>query len=294
MLIDQVVGGLAIGGVYALVALGFALIFGVLRVAQFAHGELYMLSAFLVLAVLPALPSAGALQFALVVGLGLLIGAGLGLLVDRGIFQPLSTAPHVASIISAVGLSIALQYLAAFVWGSELHPFGLAWQPGNLNLGPASVPWLKIIIILSAVALLGLLQLLMLGSRLGRAIRATAIDPETARLMGIDTRRTTALAFAAGSALAGAAGVLVAALYGVTYSTMGQPALLKGYTATIVGGVGNLPGAVLGGLLIGVFEVLLSSVISQTWVDAVVYALLFVMLAVRPQGLLGRAVAEKL
>lgn len=294
MLIDQVVGGLAIGGVYALVALGFALIFGVLRVAQFAHGELYMLSAFLVLAVLPALPSAGALQFALVVGLGLLIGAGLGLLVDRGIFQPLSTAPHVASIISAVGLSIALQYLAAFVWGSELHPFGLAWQPGNLNLGPASVPWLKIIIILSAVVLLGLLQLLMLGSRLGRAIRATAIDPETARLMGIDTRRTTALAFAAGSALAGAAGVLVAALYGVTYSTMGQPALLKGYTATIVGGVGNLPGAVLGGLLIGVFEVLLSSVISQTWVDAVVYALLFVMLAVRPQGLLGRAVAEKL
>jgi len=294
VLIDQVVGGLAIGGVYALVALGFALIFGVLRVAQFAHGELYMLSAFLVLAVLPALPSAGALQFALVVGLGLLIGAGLGLLVDRGIFQPLSTAPHVASIISAVGLSIALQYLAAFVWGSELHPFGLAWQPGNLNLGPASVPWLKIIIILSAVALLGLLQLLMLGSRLGRAIRATAIDPETARLMGIDTRRTTALAFAAGSALAGAAGVLVAALYGVTYSTMGQPALLKGYTATIVGGVGNLPGAVLGGLLIGVFEVLLSSVISQTWVDAVVYALLFVMLAVRPQGLLGRAVAEKL
>jgi len=294
VLIDQVVGGLAIGGVYALVALGFALIFGVLRVAQFAHGELYMLSAFLVLAVLPALPSAGALQFALVVGLGLLIGAGLGLLVDRGIFQPLSTAPHVASIISAVGLSIALQYLAAFVWGSELHPFGLAWQPGNLNLGPASVPWLKIIIILSAVVLLGLLQLLMLGSRLGRAIRATAIDPETARLMGIDTRRTTALAFAAGSALAGAAGVLVAALYGVTYSTMGQPALLKGYTATIVGGVGNLPGAVLGGLLIGVFEVLLSSVISQTWVDAVVYALLFVMLAVRPQGLLGRAVAEKL
>lgn len=294
MLIDQLISGLAIGGVYALVALGFALIFGVLRVAQFAHGELYMLSAFLVLAVLPALPSAGVLQFAVVLGLGLAIGAGLGLLVDRGIFQPLTNAPHIASIISAVGLSIALQYLVAFIWGSELHPFSLAWQPGNLSLGPASIPWLKIVIIVSAVVLLALLQLLLLGSRLGRAIRATAIDPETARLMGVDTRWSTAIAFAAGSALAGAAGVLVAALYGVTYSTMGQPALLKGYTATILGGVGNLPGAVLGGVLIGVFEVLLSGVISQTWVDAVVYAMLFLMLALRPQGLLGRAVPEKL
>jgi branched-chain amino acid transport system permease protein len=294
VLVDQLVSGLAIGGVYALVALGFALIFGVLRVAQFAHGELYMLSAFVVLAVLPVLPSAGALQFVLVIGLGLAIGACLGLLVDRGIFQPLASAPHLSSIISAVGLSIALQYLVSFAWGSELHPFVLAWQPGNLSIGPASVPLLKVVIILSAVVLLGLLQMLLLGSRLGRAIRATAIDAETARLMGIDTRWTTAIAFAIGSALAGAAGVLVAALYGVTYSTMGQPALLKGYTATILGGVGNLPGAVLGGLLIGVFEVLLSSVISPTWVDAVVYGLLFAMLALRPQGLLGRAVAEKL
>jgi branched-chain amino acid transport system permease protein len=294
VLIDQLVSGLAIGGVYALVALGFALIFGVLRVAQFAHGEVYMLSAFLVLALLPALPSAGAIQFGLAIGLGLLFGAVLGLMVDRGIFQPLANAPHIASIISAVGLSIALQYLVSFLWGSELHAFVLAWQPGNLALGPASVPLLKIIIILSALALLVLLQVVLLGSRLGRAIRATAIDAETARLMGIDTRWTTAVAFAVGSALAGAAGVLVAGLYGVTYATMGQPALLKGYTATILGGVGNLPGAVLGGLMIGVFEVLLSSVISPTWVDAVVYALLFLMLALRPQGLLGRAVAEKL
>lgn len=294
MLVDQLVSGLAIGGVYALVALGFALIFGVLRVAQFAHGELYMLSAFLVLAVLPALPSAGVLQFIVVIGLGLAIGAVLGLLVDRAIFQPLANAPHIASIISAVGLSIALQYLASFIWGSELHPFVLVWQPGNLNLGPASVPLLKVIVILSAVILLVLLQAFLLGSRLGRAIRATAIDAETARLMGINTRWAIGIAFAIGSALAGAAGVLVAALYGVTYSTMGQPALLKGYTATIVGGVGNLPGAVLGGLLLGLFEVLLSSVISPTWVDAIVYALLFAVLALRPQGLLGRAVAEKL
>lgn len=294
MLVDQLVSGLAIGGVYALVALGFALIFGVLRVAQFAHGELYMLASFLVLTLLPYLPSAGALQFALVILLATAIGALLGLLVERVVFRPLASASHLAPIISAIGLSIALQYLAASIWGSELHPFALAWAPGNVALGPASVPVLKIVIFLTALVLLGILQWVLQSSQLGRAVRATAIDAETAQLMGIDTARTTALALAAGTALAGAAGVLVAGLYGVVYSSMGQPALVKGYTATIIGGVGNLPGAVIGGLLLGVFEVLLSSFIAPTWVDAIVFTLLIVVLALRPQGLLGRAVPEKL
>jgi branched-chain amino acid transport system permease protein len=294
MLVDQLVSGLAIGGVYALVALGFALIFGVLRVAQFAHGEVYMLVVFLVLTALPALPSAGAAQFVLVVALALLLGALLGAIVERVVFRPLANAPHIAPIISAVGLSILLQYLAAYVWGSELRPFSLAWEPGNLSLGPASVPVLKVVIFGTALCLLAALQLVLLSSQLGRAIRATAIDGEAARLMGVNTARTTSLAFAAGSALAGVAGVLVAALFGVAYSSMGQSALIKGYTATVLGGVGNLPGAVVGGLLIGVFEVLLASYISPTWADAVVFAVLLVLLAVRPQGLLGRAVPEKL
>ncbi len=294
MLVDQLVSGLAIGGVYALVALGFALIFGVLRVAQFAHGELYMLVAFLVLALLPALPSGGAVQFVVVLALALTLGAILGLLVERGVFRPLAHASHIASIISAVGLSIALQYLAAYVWGSELRSFSLAWTPGNVAVGPASVPVLKLVILGSAVALLAGLQAVLRSSQLGRAIRATAIDAETATLMGVNTARTIAVAFAAGSALAGAAGVLVGALYGAVYPTMGQPALIKGYTATVIGGVGNLPGAVAGGLLLGVFEVLLAGYISPTWVDAVVFGLLIVVLAVRPQGLLGQAVPEKL
>lgn len=294
MLIDQLISGLAIGGVYALVALGFALIFGVLRVAQFAHGELYMLVAFLVLVALAALPSAGIVQFALVILLGLAVGALVGVLVERGVFRPLASAPHIAPIISAIGLSIMLQYLAAYVWGSELRPFPLAWSPGNVSLGPASVPVLKIVIFGTALGLLALLQVVLLRSQLGRSVRATAIDAEVAQLMGVNTTRTVALAFAVGSALAGAAGVLVAALYGVVYPTMGQPVLVKGYTATIIGGVGNLPGAVLGGILLGVFEVLLAGYVSPTWADAIVYALLILVLAVRPQGLLGRAVAEKL
>lgn len=294
VLIDQLVSGLAIGGVYALVALGFALIFGVLRVAQFAHGEVYMVTAFLVLVALAALPSPGTLQFALLLVLGLGVGGLLGAVVERGVFRPLASAPHIAPIISAVGLSILLQYLAAFIWGSELRPFPLAWAPGNVALGPASVPVLKIVIFGTALGLLALLQVVLASSRLGRAIRATAIDDEVARLMGVNTTRTVALAFVVGSALAGAAGVLVAALYGVVYPTMGQPALVKGYTATIIGGVGNLPGAVLGGILLGVFEVLLAGYISPTWTDAIIYALLIGVLALRPQGLLGRAVAEKL
>ncbi len=294
MLVDQLVSGLAIGGVYALVALGFALIFGVLRVAQFAHGELYMLASFLVFTLLPRLPAAGALQFVLVILLASVFGAVLGLVVERVVFRPLANTSHVAPIISAIGLSIALQYLAAYVWGSELHSFSLAWAPGNVSLGPASVPVLKLVIFATALVLLGALQLVLQSSQLGRAVRATAIDAETAQLMGVNTSRTAAIAFAVGTGLAGAAGVLVAGLYGVVYSSMGQPVLVKGYTATIIGGVGNLPGAVVGGLLLGVFEVLLSSVISATWVDAIVFALLILVLAVRPQGLLGRAFAEKL
>jgi branched-chain amino acid transport system permease protein len=294
VLVDQFVSGLAIGGVYALVGLGFALIFGVLRVAQFAHGELYMLASFFTFALLPRLPTTGALQFALVLLLGTGFGALLGLAVERVVFRPLATASHVAPIISAIGLSIALQYLAAFIWGSELRPFPLVWNPGNVALGPASVPVFKLVIFATAFVLLGALQFVLQTSQLGRAVRATAVDAETAQLMGINTGRTTALAFAVGTALAGAAGVLVAGLYGVVYSSMGQPALVKGYTATIIGGVGNLPGAVAGGLLLGVFEVILSSYISPTWVDAIVFGLLIVVLAVRPTGLLGRAVAEKL
>lgn len=294
MLVDQIVSGLAIGGVYALVALGFALIFGVLRVAQFAHGEVYMLVAFLVLTLLPVLPGGGAAQFGGVIVLALGLGALVGLAVERGVFRPLADAPHVASIISAIGLSIMLQYLAAYIWGSELRPFPLAWSPGNVQLGPASVPVIKLVIFGTALVLLAGLQAVLVSSQLGRAIRATAIDTEAARLMGINTALTIAVAFAVGSALAGAAGVLVGSLYSVVYSTMGQLVLLKGYTATIIGGVGNLPGAVAGGLLLGVFEVLLASAISPTWADAVVFALLIVMLAVRPQGLLGRAVTEKL
>ncbi len=293
MLIELLVSGLAIGGVYALVALGFALIFGVLRVAQFAHGEVYMVVAFLVLAILPALPPRGPLQFALVIVLGLALGAILGVVVERSVFRPLARAPHIAAIISAIGLSIMLQYLAAYIWGPELHPFALTWQPGNVDLGLTAVPLVKVIIFGTALVLLAVLQLVLLRSRLGRALRATAIDAETARLMGINTARTTAIAFAIGSALAGAAGVLVASLYGVTYATMGVPALVKGYTATIIGGVGNLPGAVAGGLLLGVGEVLLQSYISPRWSDTLLFALLIVVLALRPQGLLGRAIPEK-
>lgn len=293
-LIDQLISGLAIGGVYALVALGFALIFGILRVAQFAHGEVYMLVAFLVWLALPAFPAAGLAQFVLAIGLALVLGALLGIAIERLVFRPLTTAPHIAPIVSSVGLAILLQYLAAYLWGAELHPFGLAWRPGNIALGPASIPAFKVISLGTALVLLAALQVVLLRSQLGRALRATAIDSEVAQLMGVNTTRTTLVAFAVGSALAGAAGVLVAGLYGVVYSTMGVAALVKGYTATIIGGVGNLAGAVGGGLLLGVFEVLLASYLSPKWADPIVFAVLIVLLALRPQGLLGRAIPERL
>jgi branched-chain amino acid transport system permease protein len=293
-MIELLIGGLAVGGVYALFALGFALIFGVLRIAQFAHGEVYMMCGFAVLSLVPFIHLGGPLQFAVLVVLGLALGGVAGLAIERAVFRPLAQAPHVASIIGAIGLSIALQYLAVQIWGPGLVPFAIAWQPGGIGLGRLSVPVLKVVILATVLVLLVGLQILLQRTRLGRAMRAVASDAETARLMGIDPGRTAALAFAIGSAMAGAAGVLVSALYGVTYSSMGASALVKGYTATVIGGVGNLTGAVLAGLGLGVLEVVLSGFIPQQWTDVVIYALLLVVLALRPQGLLGRAVAEKL
>lgn len=293
-MIQLLIGGLALGGVYALFALGFALIFGVLRVAQFAHGEVYMMVAFGVLSTIPYLHLGGPLQFAVLVVAGLVLGAAVGLLVERVVFRPLAQAPHVASIIGAIGLSIMLQYLAVQIWGPGLVPFSIAWQPGSANVGGIGIPVLKVVILATVAVLLVLLQLLLLRTRLGRAMRAIAIDAEAARLMGIDPGLTAALAFAIASALAGAAGVLVSALYGVTFSSMGVTALVKGYTATVIGGVGNLTGAVIAGLGLGVIEIVLTGFIPQQWADVVIYVLLLVVLAARPQGLFGRAVAEKL
>jgi branched-chain amino acid transport system permease protein len=289
-----VIGGLALGGVYALFALGFALIFGVLRVAQFAHGEVYMMVAFGVLSAVPYVHLGGPLQFLALVAAGLVLGAAVGLLIERVVFRPLAQAPHVASIIGAIGLSIMLQYLAVQIWGPGLVPFTIGWQPGSATIAGISVPLLKLVILATVAVLLVVLQLLLLRTRLGRAMRAIAIDAETARLMGINPGLTAALAFAIASALAGAAGVLVSALYGVTYSSMGVTALVKGYTATVIGGVGNLTGAVAAGLALGVVEVVLAGFIPQQWTDVTIYVLLLVLLAVRPQGLFGRAVAEKL
>ncbi|MGH2557583.1 MAG: branched-chain amino acid ABC transporter permease [Thermomicrobiales bacterium] len=291
---EQLVSGLAIGGVYALVALGFALIFGVMRVAQFAHGEVAMLGAFLALALLPALPAVGGARFALALAAALLLGAMVGAVIERTVFRPLTGSPAVAPIIAAVGLSILLQYLAADLWGAEFHSFALGWYPGNLTLGWVSLPVFKVIILGAALGLLAALHLLLTRSRLGRAIRATAADAETAQLMGVDTARTTAVTFAIGSALAGAAGVLVAGLYGVAYSSMGVPMLVKGYTATVIGGLGSLTGAVAGGLLLGVTEFMLESYGSPRWSDTIVFALLIALLVLRPHGLLGQVAPERL
>lgn len=294
MWIQLLAGGLAVGGVYALFALGFALIFGVLGIAQFAHGGVYMLAAFGALSTIPYLHIAGPLQFVVLILIGLGLGGLLGLAIERGIFRPLAQAPHVSSIIGAIGLMIVFQYLAVEIWGPGLVNFHMAWSPGAVTVGSLSIPTVKVVIVAVALVLLGCLQLILLRTRLGRAMRAVALDPDTSRLMGINASWTSAAAFVIASALAGSAGVLVSALYGVTYSSMGVAALVKGYTATVIGGVGNLTGAVVAGFGIGVLEVLLTNFVPPQVAEGSLYVLLLVVLIARPQGLMGRTVVEKL
>lgn len=300
---QTIINGLTLGSVYALIALGYSMVYGILKLLNFAHGDVYMIGAYIGYAVLILLmPASGPLLPIPIIILAMLILAMagcaiLGVAIERFAYRPLRHAPRIAPLISALGVSFILQNLVQLIVSPRPLSYGsgtLIPVDSGLDLGSdLRVHTSRLLVIGTTILLMIGLTYFIRNTRWGRAIRAVAIDIDAAAMMGVDVDRVIVITFILGSALAGVAGVLVGIVFFSIQHTMGFLAGLKGFSASVVGGIGNIPGAVAGGLLIGMAEALASVYISVTFKDAVAFVVLVVVLLVRPGGLLGRPLVQK-
>ena len=299
---QQLVNGLTLGAVYALIALGYSMVYGVLQLLNFAHGDLYMIGAFVGYGVLTALaPKSGLLLPAWLIIVLMLLAAMLvcgllGVLIEWFAYRPLRGAPRIAPLISALGVSFFLQSAVQLILSANFRTMKteLVLPPQlGIDIGPVRVSAVRLLVIVGALVLMAALTVLVRRTRLGRAMRAVAIDREAADMMGVDVDRVIVTTFFIGSALAGAAGVLVGLAFTSVWHYMGFTAGLKGFTAAVLGGIGNIPGAMLGGLLLGLTESLAVGFISPTYKDLIAFIVLIMVLLVRPTGLLGARVQQK-
>jgi branched-chain amino acid transport system permease protein len=299
---QQLVNGLTLGSVYALVALGYSMVYGILQLLNFAHGDVYMVGAFIGFGVISALlPASGPLlPAALIILLMLLaamLGCGfLGIAIEWFAYRPLRNAPRIAPLISALGVSFLLQngiQLTLTASYRIYHTQDLIPLEAGIDLGPTHVSAVRMLVILSAVLMMVGLTYLVRGTALGRAMRAVALDREAAAMMGVDVDRVITFTFFIGSALAGAAGVLTGLVFTRVWHTMGFFTGLKGFTAAVVGGIGNIPGAMLGGMLLGLIEAFVIGFISPTFKETITFFVLILFLLIRPRGLLGASAAQK-
>jgi len=302
--LQQVANGLTLGSIYALVALGYTLVYGILGLINFAHGEVVMVGALTALAASKFLLAA-ALPPAVVFVLAFLLAAAvcmaLGVVIERIAYRPLRNAPRLAPLITAIGVSIILQQLAMMLWGRSYHAMPQLLPETAFVLGGVQITMIQLVIIGVAGLTMAALLVLVNRTRLGRAMRATAESPSIAALMGVDANRIIVLAFLIGSALAALAGMLVASNYGIAHYNMGFMLGLKAFTAAVLGGIGNLAGAVVGGLLLGVIEALgagyigdlTGGVLGSQYQDVFAFFVLIGVLVLRPAGLLGERVAER-
>jgi branched-chain amino acid transport system permease protein len=304
--LQQLVNGLVLGSIYALVALGYTMVYGILELINFAHGEVTMIGAMVALTVTGALATAApGVPGVLMLGAGLAVAIpacmALGLLIERAAYRPLRHAPRLAPLITAIGVSIVLQNVAMLIWGKQYIPFPDVLPQGRHAFHGASITDVQIAILLLTVGLMLLLILIVQKTRLGRAMRATAQSRQVASLMGVDVNRVIAATFAIGSALAAVAGVMVSAYYGLAHYYMGFLLGLKAFSAAVLGGIGNLAGAMLGGLLLGLIESfgagyigdLTGGFLGSNYQDVFAFFVLIAVLVFRPSGLLGARVVER-
>jgi len=300
---QQLVNGLTLGGVYALIAIGYTMVYGILFMLNFAHGEIYMIGGFVAWWVLSLLTvnnvpyvNAGILiAFMIVMAMG--FSGGLGILVERFAYRPLRKAPRMNLLLSALGVSIFLQNLVLNFQGAKARSFAVtSLIPEGLRViqvGDVVISFMRILVIVVAFLLMALLTVMVKKTKAGKAMRATAQDIEAAAFMGIDTDRIIVLVFLIGSALGGAAGALVGLLFTQVDYYVGFQAGLKGFTAAVLGGIGNISGAMLGGLILGLLEALATTFFPATYKDVVAFAVLILVLIFRPWGLMGEKIPEK-
>ncbi|MEY4646024.1 MAG: hypothetical protein RLZZ596_2855 [Pseudomonadota bacterium] len=304
ILLQQIINGLVLGSMYALVALGYTMVYGIIGLINFAHGEVLMVGALVswtAIGLLQGLGLPGWLMLLLSLLLACTVAAGLNFLIEKVAYRPLRNAPRLAPLITAIGMSILLQTLAMIIWKPNYKSFPTLLPSAPLSLGGASItPTQVLILLLTLLSLAGLMWLVH-ATRLGRAMRATAENPRVAALMGVDPDRVISATFVIGAVLAALAGVMWAANYGTAQHTMGFLPGLKAFTAAVFGGIGNLAGAVVGGILLGLIEAigagyigeLTGGVLGSHYADIFAFIVLILVLTLRPSGLLGERVADR-
>ncbi len=292
-LAQQIANGLILGSMYALVAIGFSMIYNIIRLINFAHGDVVMIGAFLTLGLLQGLNA----PFPLVACVVLLAGAIVGMLIERGAFRPMRGAPQVNGFIASLAVSMMLQNLGILFLTAQPRNFTFpVYLQKLIHAGPVSFRIIDVVIMISAILLMAALMLLVNKSRLGMAMRATAENIDVARLMGIDINRTILATFAMGSALAAIAGLMWGGKFGQIDPLLGFVPGLKSFVAAVIGGVGSLPGAILGGYILGLAEVLFVGLlppIYSAFRDALVFSMLILILLILPNGLLGKKMEER-
>lgn len=296
---QQLLNGLAVGGIYALVALGYTMVYGVLKLINFAHGDLFTIGSYLGLTLLVSWKLSGLLSPPIAVLIVFimvsLLVALIGWLLERAAYRPLRNAGRLSAVVSALGASIFFENAIMLIYGAKVYVYPDSLRPDFvISIFGVTIPGIRLIIISVSILLMFALWAFIQRTRMGAAIRAVAIDPGAARLMGINVDRVISLVFLIGPGLGGAAGLMVGIYYGQIDFTMGWNYGLKAFTAAILGGIGNIPGAMLGGFLLGVTEAMAAGYIAMAWKDAVAFLVLILILIIRPTGILGERTADKL
>lgn len=288
-MLQQLVNGLILGSVYALLALGYTMVYGIIKLINFAHGDIYMIGAFMGYYLINRLH----LPFFVALVVSMIATAALGMLIEYLAYRPLRHSTRIAALITAIGVSFFLEYTMIYFFGADVRPFPQAIETVKYQLGAVTITNVQLIILGISLSLMVALQLIVQKTKMGKAMRAVSVDSDAAQLMGINVNRTISFTFALGSALAGAAGVLIALYYNSVEPLMGMTPGLKAFVAAVLGGIGIIPGAALGGFVIGILETFAIAFGWSDFRDAVVYIVLIVILFIRPSGILGKHVKEK-
>lgn len=289
-LIQQLVNGLSLGSIYALIALGYTMVYGIVKLINFAHGDVFMVGAFVGFYTITILH----LSFIPALLISMAACAIFGVIIERIAYKPLRNATRIAALITAIGVSLLIEYGMIYIRGAQPEAYPSDVLPTNeINIFGVSISSQSIFIFAVAVILMIILQFVVHKTKIGKAMRAVSYDTDAARLMGINVDNTISATFAIGSALAGAAGVIFGIYYIKIEPLMGIIPGLKAFVAAVLGGIGIIPGAMVGGLVLGVIEALVSAAGFSLWRDAVAFIVLILILIFRPQGLFGKNKKEK-
>jgi len=287
--LQQLINGLSLGSIYALIALGYTMVYGIIKLINFAHGDMYMIGAYIGYMGITVfhLPFFPALIFSMA------FCAVLGMVIERIAYKPLRNATRIAALITAIGVSFFLEYTTMRFMGAEVKTFPAVLSDKSWIIYGLRINFQQLVIFATSIILMILLQIIVRRTKIGRAMRAVSVDADAAKLMGVDVNATISFTFAIGSALAAAAGILVGVYYNSINPLMGMAPGLKAFVAAVFGGIGIIPGAMVGGFAIGLTETMVSGYASSLYKDAVVYVLLILILLLKPSGLLGKNKKEK-